>query len=337
MDRRVLTVIIASLLVITSASAILFSDGSSAAPAEFDPTGKVSNTKELTFTGKVHYNIAPEPGGEPNIIVLIGTTAWDPAYSEGRLSYVVEPAKSQIKSDGSFSVKTYRALVPDLEYYFLIESGYEIEITSSSLDGTPSIIYRYNYTTGTTLNGSESYSAFKLIKTVDDADSTFEITGENGPYDKIGAIHTTGTLFVTAMDNNYKLSNVEIRLVREGGNESDDYFFSGYTESDGTCTIKDVSTGVYKLIAINENYEQFKDVQVVITKGNITSVTVEMDVLMMEGEYWGYDLPHFLMLCAGFACLIIIATSIILQYRRAKGKGGDWILNDVKEDDEDEE
>lgn len=332
MDKRALTVIIASLLVIASASAVLFSDGSFADSKEFNPTGKVSNTKELTFTGKVHYNVAPEDGGEPYIIVLIGTIAWDPAYSEGRLSYVVEPSKSQIGSDGTFSVRSYRAEVPGLDYYFLIESGYEIDNTSSSLNGTPSTVYRYNYTTRDPLTGSESYSAFKLIDTVEKEDTTVKITGKNGPYDMIGTTHTTGTLFVTVVDNNYKLSNVEIRLVREG-EDSDEYYFSDHTEKDGTCIIKNVSTGVYNLIAVNENYEQFKDIQVVITKGNTTSITVEMNAIVTEGEYWGYDLPHFLMLCAGSACIIIIATSIAIYRKSVKGKGGEWI-DDVEDDDE---
>ena len=335
MDKRVLTAIIVSLLMITSASAISFSEDSLADPPEYDSTGKISDTKELTFTGMVRYNILPSEGGEPNIIVLIGTELMDPAYNESRLSYVVEPSKTKIGSNGEFIIRTNRIIDPGLDYYFLIESGYEIEIVSSSLDGTPSTVYRYNYS-DSPLSGAESYTAFKLSDTVDPADSTFSITGKTGEYDKIGAIHTTGTLFATTMDNNYRLSNVEIRLVREGEQDIDKYSFSGYTESDGTCTIKEISTGVYNLIAINENYEQAKSVQVVITKGDITTTIVEMDVLKMDGEYWGYDLPHFLMLCAGTVCIIIIVTSIILQHRRIKGKGGEWILNDVVEEDEEE-
>ena len=333
MDKKVLTAIILSLMMITSAPAVLFSDDSSA----YDTTGKISDTKNLTFTGTVRYNISPPEGQEPNIIVLIATQVVDPLYMIERLSYVEEPSKVRINADGTFSLRSYRILNnnPALNYYFLVESGYEIEIVSSSLSGDPETVYRYN--TDDLMSYAESYTAFKLTETVAPTDSTFKITGKNGVLDKIGAIHATGTFSAITHTDNYRLANAEVRLLREGETDIEKYAFSGTSDSNGVCTIKSVSTGVYTVVTLLENYDQAKSIQVNIVKDETALVEIDMDINMKDNTYWGFDLPHFLMLCSGVIVVVVIAVSVILQRRAIKGKGGDWFINDVKEEDDDDE
>ena len=129
---------------------------------------------------------------------------------------------------------------------------------------------------------------------------------------------------------------MEVRLLREGVYDIEEYSYTGITDSDGECTIDNVSTGVYTIIAILDNYDQINTDIVTIQKNQTSTVNVEMMIEHMEGKYMGYDLPHFLMLCGGIVGIAIIIASAIIQYRITRGKDIDLIYNDVN-DDEDEE
>lgn len=337
MDRRLLAVLIAMVMVLSSASALFLSDTTYADDEStgYDTTDKISGTKDITFTGKVAYSDPPEKNEEPYIIVLIGVTTLDPTYTESRLCYVVEPQKAKIHADGTFSIKSYKieekGALAGLNYYFLIESGYEATITPPALSGSSETVYRYN--TADLLKYSDKYEAFKLVETIPKGATTFAIT--EGTH-LIGAKRITGTFTTVVEYDGYKLSNVEIRLLREGVYDIEEYSYTGITNSDGECTINNVSTGVYTIVAILDNYDQINTDIVTIQKNQTSTVDVEMMIEHMEGKYMGYDLPHFLMLCGGIVGIAIIITSAIIQYRITRGKGIDLIYNDVN-DDEDEE
>ena len=325
--------LVTTFLVITSASAMMFTDDAEAVDSEQE----VSTNREISFTGTVRFPTTPPVGQEPNIIVLIAKKVVDPTDNTDKMVYVVAPSKVKVNSNGSFTLPSYRILDAGigLEYYFLIESGYEIEITGSSLEGTSKEIYRDN--------NNESlrqypgmYVAYRLMDPVNPADTVIPISGKNGDKDKIGAIHVTGTLTVNVTSDDYKLSNVIIHLVREGETDSNNYSFEGITGNDGSCTIKEVSTGTYNVIAILEDYDQIRPMQVTILKGETSTLSIEMELSIQEGKYWGYDLPHFLMLCAGGAGVVLLAISTILQYRTTKGQAENWFLNDVKDESEEE-
>jgi hypothetical protein len=336
MDRRLLTVLIAMIVVLSPASALFFSDMSDAEtdPDEssgFDITGKVTDTKDITFTGKVAYSEPPDKNEEPYLIVLIGVTTQDPTYTEARLCYVVEPQKVKIGSDGSFSLKSYRITDPGLDYYFLIESGYEATITPPSLSGESEKVYRYN--SENLMKYSDKYDAYKLVEPVDNNATTVALT--EGAH-QIGAKRVTGTFTTVVEYDGYKLSNVEVRLLREGVRDIEEYSYLGVTDSNGECMIDNVSTGVYTVVAILDNYDQVNTDTVTILKNQTSTLDVEMVIEHMDDKYWGYDLPHFLMLCGGVVAVALIIASAIIQFRVTRGKDLDIIYNDVKDDEDDE-
>ena len=142
----------------------------------------------------------------------------------------------------------------------------------------------------------------------------------------------TATVTVNVTNDEYNLSNVEIRLVKKGESDPDKYVAMEYSDN-GRCVFKNVPTGEYDVVATLKNYEQFRPESVTITKNCSETVSIEMILKVNNKEYWGNDLPHFLMIVGGSLGVIIVSISIVLQHFIIKKKHEDWIINDVDDDE----
>ena len=316
----VTVILLTALLLSTPIVAIMLSDDAIAD----DYDSKISTDKEITFTGKVYFDITPVANQLPSAIILIAD------YKDGKWQYVREPCRTEIPENGEFSVQSYRILDGALSYFFLIESGYEIEIVPSSFESTATTVERdSSVVTDTTSTYSYSYNAFRYTSYVSPSQTTIEVT--EGAH-AISARHATGSVTVNVTNDEYNLSNVEIRLVKKGESDPDKYVAMEYSDN-GRCVFKNVPTGEYDVVATLKNYEQFRPESVTITKNCSETVSIEMILKVNNKEYWGNDLPHFLMIVGGSLGVIIVSISIVLQHFIIKKKHEDWIINDVDDDE----
>ncbi|MGN1044390.1 MAG: carboxypeptidase-like regulatory domain-containing protein [Candidatus Methanomethylophilaceae archaeon] len=316
----VTVIILTALLLSTPVVAIVLSDEAYA--DEYD--SQISADKELTFTGTVYFDIKPAADQLPSIVVLIAD------YKDDKWQYVREPCKATISDTGEFNVQSYRILHNSLSYFFLVESGYEIETVSSSFENYATVVTRdSSVVTETGGSYSYSYNAFRLIASVSSSEVTKAVTdGANA----ITARHATGSVTVNVTNDEYNLSNVEVRLVKKGETDPDKYTAKDYSEN-GRCVFNNVPTGEYDVIATLKNYEQFRSESVTVTKNGSETVSIEMILKVNNKDYWGNDLPHFLMIIGGSLGIAIVAISIVLQHFIINKKHEDWIINDVNDDE----
>lgn len=333
MGKKALVTFVTLLLIVSSASAILHSGD---ADAEIDIYERITKEKNVTFIGKVSFNLKPLTEQDlPNIVVLIVESLQNPSAPEK--CYITNPFSERIKADGSFSIDVPRIIKPGVNYYLLVESGYEIEIIQSEwFSTTPETIARYE---DADIDDSEypaTYSdAYRLenapgMKTTDEME-VWPVSGTGDDSNVIGVMRVAGTVSITAVYNDYNLSNVMIGLLREGETEANKDL-TGSTDSNGVCTIYDVPTGWYTVTSELKDYEQKETIRIYVQKNQTASSILEMAPTSSDRAFWGFDLPHFLMISAGVIGLIIAITSGYLQHRVITGRGRDLIYDDLRDD-----
>lgn len=332
MRTGLLVSLIAIAMVMASAPVTLFSDG---ADAKFDIDDRIDPDATVTFKGFVRFNIQPEVNELPHLVVLIVET-----MPEGNF-YITEPYTTTINKDGSFSIEVPRIIMVGVSYYFLVKSGYEIDIIQSEwFDNKPEDITAYSGADidhkKYPLTYTDAYCLTKApeIKNPPAEDSLeWYVTGGSDERNVIGVIRIAGTFEAVVSHGNYNLSNVEISLIREDSMGVSNGL-ADKTDSNGVCTIYDVPTGTYRVVATLEDYEQAEEVTVTINKNTKSSIAIEMDMISSDKDYFGFDLPHFLMICGGGIGIMVLIISAIVQHRAIKGKGPNWIFNDF-DDEED--
>ncbi|MBE6517480.1 MAG: carboxypeptidase regulatory-like domain-containing protein [Thermoplasmata archaeon] len=340
MKTKALVALIAIMMVVTSVPTILCSFDSDA--GSFDINTKIDTNSEIEFKGKVRYNTPLGSDSPPNVVVLIVENIEGVSGLPAN-HYITEPYSAKIdKNTDTFSIKVPRITATGVSYYFLIESGYEIDIITEWFHPVPETILRYEEGD---IDHSKYPTQYKEAYRLVDAPKktppyqtleTFAVSGmEDNERNVIGAVRIAGNLQVTVHHQDYNLSNVSVSLLRDGETKTSSDL-TELTNNQGICTISDIPTGWYNVVTTLQDYEQKGESRVYIDKNVTTNITIEMDPTTNDKDFWGYDLPHFLMICGGAIGAIIIVISIVMQRRTIKGNKEDWIFNDIEDEEEED-
>jgi len=214
---------------------------------------------------------------------------------------------------------------------------YKIQSVSTYLSYTPTVLTRDMSVQWETNPGD--YTAYEVKNTSYGAagQNEFFITStDEGSTNKItlspARVPVTGSVGFTDSYGVYKsLYNADVRLVSTA---YEHLTFTDTTDREGKFTIRDVPTGEYRMSVILGGYQEFETVV------NIQENTVnefQINIIPNNGStLFGMDFAHVLMSVAGILGVVVLLTSLVLQYRVRK-ESKDLVLNDMQEQDEFEE
>lgn len=169
------------------------------------------------------------------------------------------------------------------------------------------------------------YSAYRIVNSsIHIAGQTVDLTESSRIVLRSATVTVTGTV---TSEKNYALSNAEIGLAR--ASDPDKVIYRTATDGSGMFSISNVPTGEY-ILTVNVAGYSCDPISVDIQDNvsNRFSVTMAQDA---DTQYFGFDLPHFLMLLGGVVCVILILASAVFQHRARKGKRDQWIADDTEE------
>lgn len=319
----------------------------SSAFAASDTTADSGTTSAdmVTYTGELAYQHTTNNTESVKVLVIKAHRVAQPDSSGYIWYYDTTPGEfhsCNATYDKTKQCWTFSISVPVIEeantYYFMcVQDGYRIYAIP-----TDTMAYRpqgYTEEGGRfdpyTLNPDETlpdfenllpYSAYRIIGSeYDRAGETVDLTRNARIILQPASVTIKGSV---ASEKNYKLSNVEISLAK--ASNSNQVFRTTTTNSEGEFAFSDVPTGEYILSATVAGYscEPFTiDVQ---DNAPVWSFPIAM-TQDADTQYFGFDLPHFLMLLGGVVCVILILASAVFQHRARRGKRDQWIADDTEE------
>ncbi len=295
-------------------------------------SGDTSTTAEtFTLTGDLKC-WDTSAGTDPiNVIIIAGhrdtststsasSETWyydsDPIEATGTW---MEPGEGETEGHWTFSEQV-PVLQAGYSYFICVQDGYRIfeapfdTIATTSTDLKPG-----------TADYTLTFTARQIIA-VGTANDEIDLT-ENQMIQLRPAMVNVSGLVISGED--YALSNVEIRLAKS--DNPDRVLYTTYTDYNGRFTFSNVYTGHYIISASVAGYS-YDSTPVDIQDNSTNSYRLIM-TQQSDTQYFGFDLPHFLMIVGGIICIVLIVVSILFQHRVRKGRMGDWINDDTEEED----
>ena len=348
MQRKALTVLIASIFMVLAVMPMAVADSVSAASDEVPKPYDPDSDDTWTFKGIVKYEgdyLTEEKLAGVHVVIVAAYR--DP--DDHRLHYTEMPAVGAVKSKeamvGSEDRTNFSVTIPKLDtplfgtsifrYYLCVESGYKIDNPGNQLDSTPEKIYPYRYNSpddapwgharmptyiayGITIPSGQS-NPITITDTTDD--SRHIITLMPAKVDVKGMV-TSGK---------FALANVNIDFCRL--TSPDDAEYTAISDKNGMFEIKDMNTGTYIVKVYTNGYTAEDQIYEVID-GDINTLDISME--QNASVYFGYDMPHFLLIIGGVIGIILILASLFFQYWVVKKKHDNWVYNDMKDKDEED-
>lgn len=328
MRNRTLVLIVTTMVLLTSAYVAMPTE-----PTSADATTDISEDYRITFKGLIRYESQQVPEDHfPSVRVIIAHNSgghgdeW--VSVEESVVTVNAPDDATYFSDFAVQSKMVLTNTELYGYFVLVEEGYEISQVSKKIESVYTII-QHNKTSSPAT--STPYKAYRVLETIVPSDEAMEIELTENEADCIGVISATGSLVVTVRYGGYDLSNAEVLVMRDGETNMEKYVRKGYTKGDGVCTISDVPTGNYNIVVNLENYNQNRDASVEVKKGDVLPIFIEMTLTAEENKYFGFDLPHFLMIIGGTIGAILVVLSVTLQRRIIRSRNDDILYDDVED------
>ena len=257
----------------------------------------------------------------------------DPTQYESSMGLKTDVSGKQY----NFSFEVPRTVPGNGDYYLCIMNTYKIQSVSTYLSYTPTVLTRDMSVQWETNPGD--YTAYEVKNTSYGAagQNEFFITStDEGSTNKItlspARVPITGSVGFTDSYGVYKsLYNADVRLVSTA---YEHLTFTDTTDREGKFTIRDVPTGEYRMSVILGGYQEFETV-VNIQENTVNEFQINI-IPNNESTLFGMDFAHVLMSVAGILGVVVLLTSLVLQYRVRK-ESKDLVLNDMQEQDEFEE
>lgn len=293
----------------------------------------------FTFTGNLECWETSAGTDSISVLIIAARISSTSSTSSTEIWYYdSEPTKYKARwvaptEDETTGHWTFSAEVPVLEqgysYFICVQDGYEIFRTPAFNVASESTVINSDMASSTL-----RYTAY-LINSTGTANAVVdlcEVTNGTTTEHHMFQLNPATVEYVRGnvkSGEDYNLSNVEIRLAKP--DNPDRILYTAYTNSEGDFTISNVYTGQYILTASVAGYT-FDPITVDIQENNHGPYSLTM-TQQSDTQYFGFDLPHFLMIVGGIICIVLIVVSILFQHRVKKGRRGDWINDDTEEED----
>ena len=352
MQRKVLSALVVSLFMVLAVVPMFATTADTDATAEIPRPYPEDSDDFLTFEGIVKYEgdyLTTDKLAGTHVIIFAAyhDESDNRDYFTEMPGYGMVIAKESLVKgeDGrmiNFSVKIPRITDYSFKYYICVENGYKISgVSGDKIDGTPTTIYPYPYASrnpGTespwhNFNIPSLYTAYAITEPWKfSGEKPIDLTGvKEDSHDVITLMPAKVNVSGSVMSGKFALANVNIDFCRLTSPDTAEY--SAITNKNGEYVIKDVNTGTY-IVKVYTNGYTAEDQIFDVTDGGINILDISMD--QNNTVYFGYDMPHFLLILGGIIGIILIVASLFFQYWVVKKKHDNWVYNDMKDKDKED-
>ena len=350
MQRKVLPALVVSVFLLMALSPALVSDDSDAI-SEVPKPYPDNPTKFHTFQGIAKYEDHYIPADKlTDTRVVIVAAYWN---AEDNMYYYTEmPAFGKILSaedvEASESTVDFSVTIPKIsdmdmhnfQYYLCVENGFKITgVSDSRCNDIPVKIHPFPYVN---VPGAEApwgtdrmpvYNAYMIkpdvYKYKPDPVNVTSTSSESGGI--ITLTPATVNISGSVMSGKFALANVNIDLCNISTPDRSEY--TAITNKDGQFSILNVRTGTYIVKAYTNGYTADEAVFNVVD-GEVNTLDISME--QNSTGYFGYDMPHFLLILGGVIGVILIVASLFFQYWVVRKKHDNWVYNDMEDKDQEE-
>ena len=343
MQRKTLAVAVVVLFLLVAVAPMAASEDSE---AESDvPRPYPENpTKFCKFNGIVKHFGDYLPADKLHVIIVAAyyDTADQRYYFTDKPGVDMVLSKEEVLAGDSpfnFSIDMPKITDGNFKYFLCVENGYRIAGVSDKLDGTPVKVHPYPYMIKSPDTdppwGSikmPTYTAFMIRQQTSSTafiPDTFDITGNTADsFNVISLAPAKVTVSGSVMSGKFALVNANVDFCRISTPDVVEY--TAITDKNGYYYIEDVNTGTYIVKVYTNGYTAENQV-VDVLDGELNVVNIEMK--QNDSGYFGYDLPHFLLIMGGIIGVILIVVSLFFQYWVVNKKHNNWVYNDMEDED----
>ncbi len=331
-SKAVTGLVVAVLLAIIVIAPLTADDG------DASPFPNESDT--ITFRGLIYQDGDPAKDSINAIIYIVpiktdivgGTRVYyydtDPTKYSCNIKNVTESGKSY-----NFEI-TIPKLATGYSYYMTIQEGYKIYTVSDKLDPNKC---QLEADPNAKLVYTPKWNGYKIIET-STISPVYLTTTTSSSVNFITLTYSTVTAegyvrYVDINGNSGPLNNAEITFTNRDGDKTLKYTTT--SERDGYFILNNVATGSYNVEISMNGYVTIHTIAI-LQEGQTYTANYSMSIDAGK-NYFGFDLPHFLMILGGILCAGLIVYSLYMQHQVIHRKHEDWLINDMDDDDDEKE
>lgn len=294
----------------------------------------------ITIRGLAIYNGQPLDDETVTAYLIVGFVINGKGYYKEDPTQYSSPMELRTDDEGkqyNFSFEVPRTLKSNEDYYLCVENTYKIQSVSTFMSSEPLILSRDMSVEWDSNPGD--YTAYMIRDIFNGTaekpvtQTEFYITAtEESSTNKItlspARVKVTGTVGFTDSHGVYKaLHNAQVELIRTSNEFST---FTDTTDRDGEFSINNVPTGDYTMKVTLGGYTEYTTT-ISVQENSLNEFTANI-IPETSTSFFGMDFPHMLMSIAGVVGVIVLITSLVLQYRVRKGSK-ELVLNDMEDQD----